>query len=331
FKSDDVTKVVIEAMQSEKAQPSLTLTKDGDHFVVTSADNFKAKDESVKEMLDQIIAIQIEKDNPIATSKANHSKLGVASDSFDRKVTLTANGKETTLYLGRGSRSSATVRIDGSDNVFDAPRLSVWNINSKVSNYIDTEYVSADESNLTEVSVKNSKGTLNFVKQGDKWTDPSISSPLLTETDSEAGTDSEQAGEQKLDEAEVKRFIGKISNITIDEPVGKTSKPEYGLDKGTTVTLKSKKDDKPFTITYNIGEKAENDRYIKSSDSEYVIKASSYQVEDATTKTQSDFLKKPGDENEPDQDNQQDMQQQMMQQQQLQQLMQQQQMQQQMQ
>ncbi len=294
FKTADVTKIEVTAMQSDKALPPVKLVKKDNTWTLASADNFKAKTEEVTKLIDLLTGIKIEKTNPVATSKATHLKLGVDSDSFDRKISITANGKTVNLFIGRGGRSSATVRFTDSNKVFEAAGLSVWNINSSSSNYIDTSYIDVDESTLKDVKIINPKGSLHFVKQGSEWTMPELPpQETAANSASDTETDTVKATESKIKEGDIKRLINKVAKITISDPVGKTVKPEYDLNKGATVTLSGTKDNKPFTITYKIGKKDDSSRYVKADNKEFVIKVSNYTVEDATEKTVGDFIKEP--------------------------------------
>ena len=89
-----------------------------------------------------------------------------------------------------------------------------------------------------------------------------------------------------------------MTRLNLDRPVGKTSKPEFGLDAaGTRVEIMTAQDDKPVTLSYAIGAAAgagEGDGfYVKASTNEYVVVATKWATESARTKGIEDFLKAP--------------------------------------
>jgi hypothetical protein len=299
FKPADITGIEITAMQSDKEQPPVKLKKNGDTWNVTSAGNFTAKTDKVTSLLTLLTDIKIDKNSPLATSAASHAKLGVAKTSFDRKITITAGGKNITMFAGRGGRSSSTVRFQDSSNVYEAAGLSVWSISGQTSSYIDTSYIDVDEKDLTGIKITNAQGTLNFIKESDTWTIPGTGQ---NQTD----TDTDTTGSSQTpvpDAAAIKRLAGNLSNLSISEPVGKTQKPEYGLDKATQVILTGKKDDKPFTVSYKIGAKKEGDssstRYVKADNKDFIVTVANYKLEDATEKTLDGFFTKE-DKKQPD-------------------------------
>ncbi|MBN2528039.1 MAG: DUF4340 domain-containing protein [Deltaproteobacteria bacterium] len=298
FKAKDVTKIEIIATQGEEIQPGIVMEKDGDNWVLASADKYPVKSEAVTELLDSLTAIEV--DSPIATTAANHATLNVAKDAFDRKLVLTARGKDVTVYLGRGGRGNAHVRKGEDKNVYEAIGLSVWNINSRVSNYVDTQYVLVDAEKANKVTVTNAKGAMNIVKSGSDWDIPGAVAAAPAEADTDAahaGTDSELPKE--LDKKGVKSFVEKFLDIKLVEVVGKKAEDSYGLKDGAKVVIEAEKDGKPHTVEITVGAKDDGSyRYVKSSDSEYIVKVANYGMEPAQEKTVADFLKDAAPEGE---------------------------------
>ena len=296
FKAEDVTRVEIVATQGDEEQEPVILEKDGDKWVLASADKYPVKDEPVTELLDKLTLIDV--DAPIATTSANHVTLNVAKDAFDRKVTLTAKGKSITVYMGRSARGNSQIRKDKDDDVYEAVGVSVWNINSRASHYVDTQYVLVEAEKAKKVTVTNAKGAINIVRDGDNWNIPGLVEGANAEPDTEAAeavaeADSEEAPvEKKLDKSGLKTFVQKFLDIKMSEPVGKKAEDSFGLKDGAKVVVETEKDGKPHTVTLTIGAKDDSSyRYVKSSDSEFIVKVANYGMEPATEKVASDFLK----------------------------------------
>ncbi|MBN2714920.1 MAG: DUF4340 domain-containing protein [Deltaproteobacteria bacterium] len=300
FKSDDVTKVQVVATQGDKVQDPIVLEKDGDQWVLASSDKYPVKTDVMTELLDLLTQITV--DSPIATTSANHVTLNVAKDAFDRKVTLTAGGKDITVYLGRNTRGNAQIREEGKNDVFEAVGVSVWSINSRASHYVDTQYLLADADKTKRVTVTNAKGTIDFVKSGDDWDIPGLLDTLNASPEKPAEGEDAPLPKQ-LDKSAIKGFIDKFLDVKLSEPVGKTAKDEFGLKNGAKVVIETEKDGKPHTVELTVGDKDDASyRYIKSSDSEFIVKAANYGMEPATQKEAKDFVKDaaPDNQNEPE-------------------------------
>lgn len=294
FSTEDITKIEITAIQGEDIQPTIVLAKTNDSWTIESADGFTAKEEPIVELLDSLTAIKVE--TPIATNKSTHSKLNVGKTAFDRKIVLTAKGKSVTAYVGRGARSNAMVRLANSDDVFDAQGLSVWSINSRTSTYIDTVYLKTELDAATQITVANAKESMQFVQESNEWTIAGFDPETAI-----AQTEPNDSPQKEVDKAEVKSFLTKLVSLTIAEPVGKQSKPEFGLaDGSTSVTIQTQKDGKPVVLKYTIGEKTDNHRYVKAEENNYIVKVSNHSIEPATVKVLDDFLKDVIDESDTD-------------------------------
>ncbi len=287
----DITAVDITAIQGEDEQEPIRLTRKDKGWSLATADDFPVKQEPVDKLLALMDGIKV--DAPIATTAASHVKLNVAKDAFDRKITVTAGSKKTTFFVGRGGRSTACVRMDGSNDVYEAPGLSVWDINSRSNAYIETKYVDAEEGMLSEVTVTNPKGQLQFKKQDGKWTIPGMEAAPVA-----PATKKDTAAVKVPDEQAIASLVRKLASITIAEPVGRTAKKEHGLDNTTVVTLSGTKDDKPFRITYTVGAKLDNHRIIKAADNDFIVRVSAYSVDSAVDSVVDNFLKEPPAEGE---------------------------------
>jgi hypothetical protein len=291
FKSGDVTQIQVVATQGDKVQPALTFKKDGDKWVLASADDFPVNAEKITELLDMMTVIEV--DTPIATTEANHAALNVGDDAFDRKITFTVGGKDVVVFVGRGSQGSAHVRLGDSKDVYAAIGLSVWSINSRASNYVDNQYVKIEPDKAKSITVTNAKGTINIVKDGDNWDIPGLVEAVNTDIEAVDKTDTDSAAVPKqVDKKGLKSFVEKFLDVKLAEPLGKKEDDSYGLKDGATVVIETEKDGKPHKVTLTIGAKDDgSQRYVKSSDSEYIVKVANYGMEPATQKVAKDFLK----------------------------------------
>ena len=280
FEEKAITQLEIAGRPSAdgKAADTVTLTRSGDAWVVSSAEGFPAKADKVDEVVKKLAAMKVR--NPLATQAANHNALRVGDATWSKHVNVTAGGETKKLVVGSGSGTSIHVRFDGQNDVFQGRGLSEFQISNNARNYIETQLVQAESDKVTAVSVSNAKGSLTFRKDGTTWQLEQLPAGAT------------------LDETKVTSFISAVTRLNLDRPVGKTSKPEFGLDAaGTRVEIMTAQDDKPVTLSYAIGAAAgagEGDGfYVKASTNEYVVVATKWATESARTKGIEDFLKAP--------------------------------------
>jgi len=279
FKSGQVTAMQITAKPSDKDKPpeTIKLAKKKDKWVVASADDYPAKEESITKALDDLTKLKIRE--PIATNPANHKALKVDDKQYDRKIVLKTALVTKSIIAGSGSGQSMNIRLEGKNDVYQAQGATVWSIPSSTRSYIDTKYIDIDKEKLTSVMIANPKGRLTFTKEGDSW--------KLNELPAGA----------KLDDSKVKTLINKASSLTINEPIGKTIKPEYGLPGDTEVVLVSTEDDTTKTTRYTIGgQKGDQHYYMKADDNDFVVTISKYDTNQLRDKAIDDFIKKEKDE-----------------------------------
>ncbi len=266
----DVTELEITGTaKDDKPARTLKLVKTGDAWVVSTAADFPAKTEKVDEIVKKLVEAKVRE--PIATHKANHAALKVGEKTFEKKVRVKIGGSDVNLVVGSGKGTSIHARHDGKDEVYLARGVSAWAISDRVSSYVDTEYVKVEDP--SEVSVQNSKGTINLVRNdAGKW--------RVTEL----------AADSDVDDSRVSAFVSSARSIRLSEPVGKEIKPAYGLADGVQVILKTK--DK--TVSYAIGATDGDHAYVKADNSEYVVKVSKFSVERLRDQTPDKFIKEPG-------------------------------------
>jgi hypothetical protein len=101
------------------------------------------------------------------------------------------------------------------------------------------------------------------------------------------------AGET-LDATKVADLLSRLSFLNMTRPLGKTAKPEYGLDAPAatiTVTLKQENaSPKPVVLRVGAQDASDNAYAVSSSESPYIVRVSSFTVEQFVTRSRQDFL-----------------------------------------
>jgi hypothetical protein len=278
FAKDKVIGLEIESQNAAGARPAETvkLVKQKDKWALASADDYSADDKKVGEVLDKLFTLRISA--PIATSSVDYNALGVGDNKYERKVTVkTASGAKT-VYLGKGTGSACNVRIQGKKEVYRGVGTSVWAIGNAARTYVDPSYVQVDSNKLSSVVVNNPKGRLTFAKEGENW--------ALAELPS---------GET-LDSGKVNTFIGQVAKVSLNEPIGKSVKPEYGLPGSTEVVLVSTDANGAMaTKRYTLGatvDKQGQSVYVKADDNDFVATISKWDADQIRDKDVASLIKK---------------------------------------
>jgi hypothetical protein len=278
FAKDKVIGMEIAAQNSAQGQDEKTvkLIKQKDKWVVANADDYPADEKKVSEALDKLIALRISA--PISTSAVDHPALGVSDNKYERKVTVQTGSSSKTLFLGKGTGSACNLREQGKKETYRGMGMSVWSVATGTRSYVDTEYLAVDTNKLTSVVVTNPKGRLTFGKAGDAW---ALAELPTAET---------------LDTSKVNQFITHVAKVSLNEPIGKSVKPEYGLPGSSEVVLVlTDPDAGVFTKRYTIGGNADKEGqhvYLKADDNDYVVTISKWDADQVRDKDAASFAKK---------------------------------------
>jgi len=273
--AEDVTALTIQ----DKDGNTVHLARQGDAWVVPSSDDYPADKTKIDAFLNKIIAL---KTNPLVTrTSASHKRLKVADDDFERKVDVTlADGASRTVYVGTSSGGGAHVRVGGQDEVYLASDLTSFDANTQITNWIDSTYFSATQESIYGVAIQNANGAVEFEKDAaGAWTMKGLA-----------------AGEA-FNESNFTPMLSRLSSVSLNRPLGKQLKPEYGLDKpAAVVTLKAKDDsgsDKTYTLTVGAKDETDNTYVLKSSESAYYVRVAFFAVEDFVDRSRDVYLQPP--------------------------------------
>jgi hypothetical protein len=211
-------------------KPSIELVKKGEAWVLASHFDYPVETQKVTDLLDKIEGMRSRA--PIASGKARQKQLEVADDSFQRKVVLTAGGKDTTFYVGAGAgQRQVSVRIAGSDEIHGVTGLTAYGVSAEPSAWVDTGYVDVQPDRVASFDVVNSKGSFHFEQGEDKaWKASTGGQPITP-----------PAG-MELAKGEIDKLVNRATKIYLAEPAD----AKRALDKPlATVTLRIKPEPVP--------------------------------------------------------------------------------------
>lgn len=257
---------------------SIELANQSGTWVLPQSEAYPADATKVSAFIDKLIGV---KTDPLVTrTAASHKRLQVAADDFVRKIVLKlTDGSTRTLYLGSPSGAGAThVRLDGQDEVYLARGLSSFEAGVEAATWINTTYLAVPQTQIISASLQNAQGTFQFTKDATgQWVLAGLSA-------------SEPPAPNAVD-----LMLARLGSVTMIKPLGKTPKPEYGLDEPAaivTVTVSDTAASKVETLT--IGKKDADGNYpVIASTSSYYVSVSGFLLDQFVSATRDTFVAKP--------------------------------------
>jgi hypothetical protein len=262
----------------EQPDNEVRIAKKNDEWVLPDVDDYPVDKAKVTELLSKLTSIQVGK--PVLTTAGGHARLQVAEDAFNRRVDLATSRGERTLFFGQARGGGAHVRLAGSDDVFLTTRLAPFDIASDLSSWINALYFTSTQQEVGRVTITNITGTLEFQRNlADGWELKGLT-----------------AGEA-FDPSRLETILARVSSLYMTRPLGKTEKPEYGLDRPTAVLTLTLKSDvsglQPLSLKIGARNEQDNTYVAKSSGSPWYVHVNGFTVEEIVNARREDFLQPP--------------------------------------
>ncbi len=258
----------------------IRLTKGDGGWVLPDADDYPAKTEKVTSFLDKLAGLKA--DRLITQTAASHKRLKVAEGDFNALIEFElSDGSQHRLYMGSSAGyTAAHVRIDGQKEVYLVSGLSSSDASSQATTWTDSSYFSVTRDDVVSLTLENGNGRFEFVKdQSGAWTMSGL------------------AADETLNQAAVTSLLYSVSSVSLQRPLGKEERPEYGLQSpAATVTLKTHSDaegDKTYILRVGAQDAADQTYVVASSSSPYYVRVNSYTVSGWIEKSRDDFLEVP--------------------------------------
>ncbi|MCS7054928.1 MAG: DUF4340 domain-containing protein [Thermoflexales bacterium] len=270
----DVTALTIR----EQPDRRVAIAKKDGRWVLPEIEDFPVNETKVTELLDKLAAVQV--GQPVATTATSHARLQVSEENFTRRVDLTTSAGERTIFLGSARGGSSHVRLGGSDDVYLTPKLATFDISGDLPNWINTIYFTSTQDSIGRVAITNVTGTLQFSRNvSDVWEFQGL------------------ATGETFNPSRLETILSRVSSLYMIRPLGKTAKPEYGMDRPTailTLTLKSDLSGlAPLVLTIGAKDGDENAYIVKSNGSPWYVLVNSFILEEIINARREDFIQLP--------------------------------------
>lgn len=249
---DRITAITVQGKPPEGKDPTpVKLAKKDGHWVIASDQDYPAQADQVNDLLDKLTSIEVRL--PEATRPEDANALKVGPDDYGRIVTLTAGSETKKLYIGAAGRNRVHVRLDGSNDIYEAKGMSEWSVKDTPRGYFDANYVNVNPGDVTSLTIRNGKGQFTLHKEDSGWTADDLPDG------------------KSLDDAAVNRLVKRALHLRMTGPVGTTVKPEYQLEHGVRVEWTIAGSDGPSFGGYNIGATHDHHAYVKADGNDFVV------------------------------------------------------------
>lgn len=238
--------------KSGKDNTSVDLVKQDGKWVLHNDFDAPANQGRVDELLGKLI--DLKRGLPIATSKAALRRFKVSDDTYERRVTLSGNGKTiATLYFGDSPGVHKTDARSAKDGAVYAVDMPVYELPAKTQDWFDAGMLQHPTEQLAEVDISGkdlASVTLTHApistpdaKQGVTQTATPASTKASTLSKPEAKPVTTPAAQpvatwqvqnagagKQLDTAHVDELVRTINNLRVTEVLGKDARPEWQMD-----------------------------------------------------------------------------------------------------
>ncbi|MCB9530896.1 MAG: DUF4340 domain-containing protein [Myxococcales bacterium] len=201
--SASVTELQVES--SGSSAQSVTLRREGEGWVVASADGYPAKSDAVDSLIGHLGDVVVDT-APIATQAVSHEGLNVADADFGRRVTITSSGATEPLVFVLGQSDAGGINLRrGGDEVFSARGATIFDLKTSAGDYVERDLISFDAGQLDSLSVTTPTGTVMAQRSGGGWEVAGLAEGRATDSDA------------------VDRVAGALATLRMSEPVAAAS------------------------------------------------------------------------------------------------------------
>jgi hypothetical protein len=279
-----VVRVTITGADGER----IVLAKEGADWVLPEADNYPVLSTEVSATIDKIVGLQT--GQMVTETSGSHERLGVADDSFERKVELELDGgTRYTLYVGTSPSVGAThIRAGGEDEVYLTTELLASDVGVLPTDWADRTYFSVPEDQVMRLSLENQNGEFTFIRL--------VSGGELAPTQ-EVWSMADLAQDETLNTSAVQALFSRATSVAMQRPLGTEEKPEYGMESpSAVVTLRTQSEEdgtKNYTLRVGAKNPEDGSYVVISSESPYYVQVSELAVQSFVENARPDFLELP--------------------------------------
>lgn len=133
------------------ADKGVDLAKRGSDWVLTSAWDYPVDATKVDAALTPLAKLVA--GEPIATSATRHKQLRVGDKDFDKKLVITAGGRDLTLFVGGTKGRNTALRLGGQDQVLSAAGVPTGALSSVARDWVAGSYSEIPRDDIDKIEI----------------------------------------------------------------------------------------------------------------------------------------------------------------------------------
>jgi|GEM_PF-2549480 len=243
--ADTISSIEITNPQAD-AEKNVTLTKEGDTWMVTAPKTFKADANIVKSTVDKLAELDVT--GIRSKKKAKHELFEVSEEKGINIKVTTSEGKTFAFILGKNSKDfrNSFIRLPGDDKVYVIKGAIKSYMSREIKNWRDKGIFDLDKTTVKSIAINE--------KQGKKTVHNTF------ERNEDGSWKVMEHQDFKADKNKVESLANQVATLRthdfIDEPAALT---EYGLDDPDMVVKVLMNDNKEHVLL--IGKANEKNQY----------------------------------------------------------------------
>lgn len=225
FASFDAAKVTRVQVFGDKPGDKIDVAKRGAGWVLASGFDYPADGSKLGDALSPIAKLTA--GEPITTQASRHKQLHVADDDFTRKLVMTVDGKDVTMYIGgpAGVRRTA-VRLAGSDDVYAVAGITAASLSVEPRQWVDPTYVKVAQADIAKIVIQRDGQSVELSKLAAPTPPPAAGSdagsaaPPAAEhwTATIGGAPIALGKDESIDEPAITRIVDEVASIDLTAP-----------------------------------------------------------------------------------------------------------------
>lgn len=278
FDAAQVTRVQVFEAGSDKG---VDLVKQGATWVLASQWNYPADTARVEHALTPLAKLVA--GDPIATSPTKHKQLRVGDKDFDKKVVITAGGKDTTMFLGTIKGRNTALRFAGDDRVLSV--AGVPSIAGNAREWVMPSYVDIPRDDIDKIEITRGTTKLELDRSGPAASGSGSAAPERTWRVAIDGAPLALATGETFDNMGVETIVSAMTNLNA-EPAD----PKRDASAPTATVTVTKRDGKSLVFDLvDTGAFA----WVKQRGLDRATSVDKARVESILTYVRANFIAKP--------------------------------------
>jgi len=239
-------------------------------WYVNRTEKYPADLEKVSELLDKLTALQSTR--LVTRTASSHVRLKVAEQIFNRKLTVLANDRRITIFLGTSpSNRTLHVRADGENEVYLVKDFSAWEVQSADASWWRGKYLGLSPDDIKGLTISNNQGSFALERDADKkW--------------------HLEGRREAVSEEAAKELLSKVVNLSVLKYLGREEKEEYGLQQPAATLVIRLQDGGEKALLIGPENKDEKNHILKWEASPFYVSTAAYAVEPLLEKKAESFL-----------------------------------------